>query len=170
MLTCVTQNDSATSSYCRLRGSTELDAWWRTEKAFAVGFPGPRHFFWIRGLDNNICRFFQKHRLSAQAPEHGSGEDIYLAGWLGTRMTRPHVICSFTIYDPVILNHKKKVIYGQDQDISFYAYCVHSHCGIPEARRPPALLLPQPGSGKTDSLILPAKTSVTSWAGFLQRL
>lgn len=91
-----------------VRGSTELDAWWRTEKAFAIGFPGPGHFFWVRGLDNNICRLFQKHRLSAQAPEHGSGEDIYLAGWLGTRMTRPHVICSITIYDPVILNHKKR--------------------------------------------------------------
>lgn len=89
------------------RGSTELDAWWRAEKAFAVGFPGPRHFFWIHGLDNNICRLLQKHRLSAQAPEQGSGEDIWLAGWLVTRMSRPHVICSITIYDPLILNHTK---------------------------------------------------------------
>lgn len=93
----------------------------------------------------------------------------HLAGWLVTRMSRPHVICSITIYDPLILNHKK-VIYGQDQDISFYAYCVHSHCSIPEARRLPALVLSQPGSGKMDSLILSAKTSVISWVGFLQLL
>lgn len=91
------------------------------------------------------------------------------SGWLVIGMSRPHVICSITIYDPLILNHKK-VIYGQDQDISFYAYCVHSHCSVPEARRLPALVLSQPGSGKMDSLILSAKTSVISWAGFLQLL
>lgn len=151
-----------------VRGSTELGAWWRTEKAFAVGFPGPRHFFWVRGLDNNICRLFQKHRLSAQAPEHGSGEDIWLAGWAleCPGLTSSVALLSMTHWSWIT----KKVIYGQDQDISFYAYCVHSNCSIPEARRPPALLLSQPGSEKMDSLILPAKTSVISWAGFLQRL
>lgn len=61
-----------------VRGSTELDAWWRTEKAFAVGFPGPRYFLRIHGLDNSICRLLQEHRLLNMRVERISG---WLAGW-----------------------------------------------------------------------------------------
>lgn len=64
----------------------------------------------------SICRWSSRSKAFLLGPWAGQqhlqalpdGEDIYLAGWLGTRMTRPHVICSITIYDPVILNHKKK--------------------------------------------------------------
>ena len=77
MLTCVTQNDSATSSYCRLsqrlhrvrclvEDRESICRWFSRSKAFLLGLWAGQH---LQALPE------------AQAPEHGSGENIWLAGW-----------------------------------------------------------------------------------------
>lgn len=156
-LTCVTQNDSATSSYCRL-----------SQRLHGVRC--------LMGDWESICRWFSRSKVfsqdpwagqqhlqappGAQAPEHGSGEDIWMAGWLVTSMSWPHVICSITIYDPLILNHKKRHLWPRPGDTLLCLLWT----------QPLQSFRSTPGAGKTGSLILSAKTSVLSWAGFRQLL
>lgn len=83
-----------------------------------------------------------------------------MAGWLVTSMSWPHVICSITIYDPLILNHKKRHLWPRPGDTLLCLLWT----------QPLQSFRSTPGAGKTDSLILSAKTSVLSWAGFWQLL